>query len=126
MPLLTHSWFILSWTLAEPWFAPFSIFSTLLGGCIINQLIKIVFLKVFNLNKKKNTNGETLTLNEREKLLMFDLVALHVDLQCEQQSEEKLVLFVETPRRVLIHLKGHELYDVGDPFAGDGAFGGSV
>lgn len=117
MPLLTHSWFIFCWTLAQPWFAPFSIFSTLLGS-FINQLIKIVF--------EKNTNGITLTLNECEELLMFDLVALHVDLQGEQQSEEKLVLFVETPRRVLIHLKGHELYDVGDPFAGDGAFGGSV
>lgn len=52
---------------------------------------------------------------------MFDPVALHVDLQSQQQSEEELVLFVQTPCCVLVHLEGHELYDVGDAFAGDRA-----
>lgn len=57
---------------------------------------------------------------------MFDPVALHVNLQCQQQGEEELVLLVQTPRRILIHLKGHALYYVGDAFAGDWAFGGPV
>lgn len=57
---------------------------------------------------------------------MFDPVALHIDLQCQQQSEEELVLLVQAPRCVLIHLKGHKLYDVGDAFAGDWAFGRPV
>lgn len=57
---------------------------------------------------------------------MFDPVALHINLQRQQQSEEELVLLVQAPCSVLIHLKGHKLYDVGDAFAGDGAFGGPV
>ena len=57
---------------------------------------------------------------------MFDLVALHVDLQRQQQREEELVLFVQTPGRVLKHLKGHVLDDVADALGGDGAFGGPV
>lgn len=57
---------------------------------------------------------------------MFDPVALHVDLQRQQQCEEKLVLLVQAPCCVLIDLKGHKLYDVGDAFAGNRAFGGPV
>lgn len=57
---------------------------------------------------------------------MFDPVALHVDFQRQQQGEEKLVLLIQAPRCILIHLKGHELYNVGDPFAGDRALGGPV
>lgn len=57
---------------------------------------------------------------------MLDPAALHVDLQRQQQREEELVLLVQTPRCVLVHLKGHELYDVGDAFAGDRALGGPV
>lgn len=57
---------------------------------------------------------------------MFDPVALHVDLQRQQQSEEELVLFVQAPGCRLVHLEGHKLDDVGDAFAGDGAFGGPV
>ncbi len=57
---------------------------------------------------------------------MLDLVALHVDLQRQQQSEEELVLLVQAPGRILIHLKGHKVYDVGDAFAGDWAFRGPV
>lgn len=57
---------------------------------------------------------------------MFDLVAPHVYLQRQQQSKEELVLLVKSPCCVLIHLKGHELYDVGDAFTGDRAFGGPV
>lgn len=57
---------------------------------------------------------------------MFDRVALHVDLQRQQQSEEELVLLIQAPCCILIHLKGHKLYDVGDAFAGDRAFGGPV
>lgn len=57
---------------------------------------------------------------------MLDPVALHVDLQGQQQSEEELVLLVEAACRVLVHLKGHELDNVADAFAGDWAFGGPV
>lgn len=57
---------------------------------------------------------------------MFDPVALHVDLQRQQQSEEELVLLVQAPCCVLIHLKGHKLYDVSDAFARDRASGGPV
>lgn len=57
---------------------------------------------------------------------MFDPAALHVNLQRQQQGEEELVFFVQAPGRVLEHLKGHELYDVGDAFAGDGTFEGPV
>lgn len=57
---------------------------------------------------------------------MFDSVALHVNLQRQKQGEEELVFLVQPPCRILIHLKGHELYDVGDAFAGDWAFGGPV
>lgn len=67
-----------------------------------------------------------LTFNKCEELLMFDPVALHVDLQSQQQSEEELVFFVQTPCCVLVHLEGHELYNVGDAFAGDRAFRGPV
>lgn len=67
-----------------------------------------------------------LTFNKREKLLVFDPVAPHVNLQRQQQSKEELVLLVQSPCRVLIHLKSHELNDVGDAFTGDGAFGGPV
>lgn len=66
------------------------------------------------------------TFNECVEFLVFDVVALHVDLQRQQQCEEKLVLFVQTTCSVLIHLKGHELYDAGDPFACDGGFRRSV
>lgn len=55
---------------------------------------------------------------------MFDPVALHADLQRQQQGEEKLVFLVQATCCVLIHLKSHELYDVGDAFAGDWAFEG--
>lgn len=55
---------------------------------------------------------------------MFDPVALHADLQRQQQGEEELVFLVQAARCILIHLKGHKLYDVGDAFAGDWAFGG--
>lgn len=57
---------------------------------------------------------------------MFDSVALHVNLQRQQQGEEELVLLVQASCCILIHLKGHKLYDVGDTFAGDWAFGGPV
>lgn len=67
-----------------------------------------------------------LTFDECEELLMLDLVALHVDLQRQQQSEEELVLLIQAPCSILIHLKGHKLYDVGDAFAGDWAFRGPV
>lgn len=67
-----------------------------------------------------------LTFNECEKLLVFDPASLHVNLQRQQQSEEELVLLEQAPCCVLIHLKSHELYDVGDAFAGDRAFGGPV
>lgn len=53
---------------------------------------------------------------------MFDLVALHVYLQRHQQSEKKLVVLIQAPCCVLINFKGHELYDVGDPFTCDRAF----
>lgn len=57
---------------------------------------------------------------------MFDPVALHVDLQCQQQSEEELVLLVQASCCIVIDLKGHKLDYVGDAFAGDGASGGPV
>lgn len=57
---------------------------------------------------------------------MFDPVALHVDLQCQQQSEEELVLLVQASCCILTHLKGHKLDDVGNAFASDRAFGGAV
>lgn len=55
---------------------------------------------------------------------MFDSVAPHVNLQRQQQGEEKLVLLVQASRCVLIYLKGHKLNDVGDALAGDGTFQG--
>ena len=67
-----------------------------------------------------------LTFNKCEKLLVFDPVALHVDLQRKQQSEKEFVLLVQATCCIFIHLKGHELNDVGNAFAGDGAFGGPV
>lgn len=57
---------------------------------------------------------------------MCDSVALHIDLQCQQQGEQELVLLVQASCCILIHLKGHKLYDVGNTFAGDWAFGGPV
>lgn len=57
---------------------------------------------------------------------MFDSVALHVNLQRQQQGEEELVFLVQPSCCIPVHLKGHELYDVGDAFAGDWAFGGPV
>lgn len=66
------------------------------------------------------------TFDEREELLVFEPASLHVDLQRQQQGEEELVLLVQAPCRVPVHLEGHELYDVGDAFAGDGALTGPV
>lgn len=48
---------------------------------------------------------------------MFDPVALHVDLESEQQGEQELVFFIQTPSCVPVHLKGHVLDDVSDPLA---------
>lgn len=64
------------------------------------------------------------TFDKREELFMFDSVAPHVNLQRQQQGEEKLVLLVQASRRILIHLKGHKFNDVGDALAGDGTFQG--
>ena len=36
------------------------------------------------------------------------------------------MLLVETPRRILMHFKGHELDDVADALASNWALGGSV
>lgn len=64
------------------------------------------------------------TFNKCEELFMFDSIAPHVNLQRQQQGEEELVLLVQASRRILVNLKGHKLNDVGDAFAGDGAFRG--
>lgn len=48
---------------------------------------------------------------------MFDSVALHVDLEREQQGEQELVFLIKPPGSVLVHLEGHVLDDVGDPLA---------
>lgn len=61
--------------------------------------------------------GWFLTFNKGQELLMFDPVALHVDLESEQKGEQELVFFIQTPSCVLVHLKGHVLDDFGDPFA---------
>lgn len=57
---------------------------------------------------------------------MFDPAALHIDLQRQQQSEKEFVLFIQASCCIFIYLKGHELDDVGNAFAGDRAFGGPV
>lgn len=61
--------------------------------------------------------GWFLTFNKGQELLMFDPVALHVDLESEQQGEQELVFFIQTPSCVHVHLKGHVLDDFGDPLA---------
>lgn len=66
------------------------------------------------------------TFNECVELLMFHFVALHVDLQSQQQSKKKLVFFVQAPCCIVVHLKGHELYDARDPFDGNRTFWGPV
>lgn len=63
------------------------------------------------------------TFDKCEELFVFHSVAPHVNLEREQQGEEELVLLVQASGRVLVHLKGHKLDDVGDAFAGDGALG---
>lgn len=70
---------------------------------------------------KKETDswesGWFLTFNKGQELLVFDPVALHVDLESEKQGEQELVFFIQTPSCVLVHLEGHVLDDVGDPLA---------
>ncbi len=61
--------------------------------------------------------GSFLTFNEGQKLLVFDSVALHVDLESEQQGEQEFVFFIQTPSCIIVHLEGHVLDDVGDPLA---------
>lgn len=62
-------------------------------------------------------SGWFLTFNKGQELLVFDPVALHVDLESEQQGEQELVFFIQTPSCVPVHLKGHVLDDVSDPLA---------
>ena len=50
---------------------------------------------------------------------MFDLAALHVDLQGQQQGEGHLVLLVETTCRVLVNFERHVLDNVHDSLGRD-------
>ena len=50
---------------------------------------------------------------------MFDLAALHVDLQGQEQGEGHLVLLVETACSVLVNLERHVLDNVHDSFGRD-------
>lgn len=61
--------------------------------------------------------GWCLTFNEGQELLVFDSVALHVDLEREQQGEQELVFLIQPSGSILVHLEGHVLDDVGDPLA---------
>lgn len=69
--------------------------------------------------KRKETESQegVLTFYEGQELFVFDPVALHVDLESEQQGEQEFVLFIQAPSCVLVHLKGHVLNDVGNPLA---------
>jgi len=68
--------------------------------------------------------SEALTFDQRQELLVLHLAALHVDLERQQQREQELVLLVQPPRRVAVHLEGHDLDDADDALAGNGALGG--
>ena len=59
------------------------------------------------------------TFNEGHEFVMFDLAALHVDLQGQEQGEGHLILLVETARRVLVNLERHVLDDVHDSLGRD-------
>ena len=48
------------------------------------------------------------------------LLLLQIDLEREQQSEERLVILVQAAGRVLEHRERQVLDDVGDPLGGDG------
>ena len=59
------------------------------------------------------------TFNEGHEFIMFDLAALHVDLQGQEQGEGHLVLLVETARCVLVDFERHVLDDVHDSLGRD-------
>lgn len=64
--------------------------------------------------------SSALTFNQGEELFVFDSVALHVDFQRQQQGEQELVLLIQTPGRIIVHLVSHVVDDFADPFACDG------
>lgn len=55
---------------------------------------------------------------------MGDILGLQVDLECQQQGEEELVVLVEAPGRVAEHLVGEVLHDVAKALGGDLRLGG--
>lgn len=61
-----------------------------------------------------------LTFNKSHELIMFDLVALKVDLQGQQQGEGQFVSLIQTTHGIAEDLKGHVLNDVLDSLLGNG------
>ena len=59
------------------------------------------------------------TFDEGHEFVMFDLSALHIDLQGQEQGEGHLVLLVESACRVLVDLERHVLDDVHDSLGRD-------
>ena len=53
------------------------------------------------------------TFDKRLELVVFNLAALHVNLECQEDGEQELMVLIQTTSRVFKHLVRHVLDDVG-------------